>query len=329
MYSERSLFVTALVALLGTSCGDGLSGLAAAAVPLATLEVQVDVADARLRLPYQQLWVGLAWGAAWENPAICYVTDNPIVQQACSDPYLFRPALMETAVPLADDSDGHVRFELFTPPDTSVAIGGPNGRIAYGSVAVLAGATMYDQGAAPSLAPPYQLAAASFLSLHEPQRRVVFRQGAFDDASNFYPYVVDQCGEPTPGYSLLDVVAPLGDGSCAFQDVSDPIRPTPVPAEQAFNWACLPPNILTGGEDPHTVFQPMNDYDPVGTMEPDMFVCVGTEVLAIVAGASEGPKPPGCAIMSVWALKACVRNLLCETPEWDVTGSPPYWWPCN
>ena len=329
MSSERTLGLAALVALGGAGCGNGLSGLAAEAVPLATLNVEVDVADARLRLPYQQLWVGLAWGAAWENPAICYVTDDPLVQQACPDPYLFRPALVEIAQPIADDSDGHFTFDLFTPPDTAVAVGGPQGRIAYGSIAVLAGATLFDQSAVASLAPPYGLAAASFLSLHEPQRRVVFRQGQVDTNSTFYPYVFDQCGEPPAGYSLLDVVTPLGDGSCAFQDVGDPIRPTPVPAERVADWTCLPGGQEFGGQDPHAVNEPMDDYDPVGVMGPDNTVCVGTEIVVIVNASFGLPEAKGCATLMVWALKGCARNLLCEEPAWDRTGNPPYWWPCN
>ena len=304
-----------LLSVDALGCGNGLSQLDAPPVPLARLNVEVDVAAARLRMPNSALWVGVAWGAAWENPAICYVAPNePLVQQTCRDPYLFRPGVIDNLVELDPKGNGKITVDLFTPPDTVVSVGGPDGRIAYASVAVISGIETYDsEKGSVTLAPPYQLAAASFLSLAELQRRVVYREGAFDAASNFYPYVA---------------VSPDGDGACTFLDVGTTIWPTPVLAEETDAWWCLP-IAQASGPDPHAVSEPTPDFNPAEPFDPTVDVCVGHDVLVKVTSIPDVVGVSSCQFLSVFALKGCSRNLLCAEPEWDITADPPWWWPCN
>ena len=33
-----------------------------------------------------------------------------------------------------------------------------------------------------------------------------------------------------------------------------------------------------------------------------------------------------CARLNVYALKGCAADPFCDTPEWDLTSSPPTWW---
>ncbi|MBI5507237.1 MAG: hypothetical protein HY903_00665 [Deltaproteobacteria bacterium] len=321
-----------------TACGPGLSDLSAPPEPLATITVRLDLGAARRRLPRQDLYVGIAWGAAWENPAICYLSDNPVVQLACRDPFLFLPGLVEARRIAAGTADGIVTMALPISelPNAAVLIGDERGKVGYASVAVLTGLPVaIRQDGSVLLTAPYQVAAASLIRINRAHDRLVFRQGEIDSASSYYPYPTAVCGEPPPGLSWLETAGDgdLTAGSCGFAPIETLMTLANVQTDEDESaWQCVPSLSGTiGGAfgidgDRHRVEQPPDD-DPIGEFNPETHACIGSDVLVSVLAASTD-SGSACPEVRTWALAGCHRNVKCTEVDWDVSDDPPAWWPC-
>jgi hypothetical protein len=67
-----------------------------------------------------------------------------------------------------------------------------------------------------------------------------------------------------------------------------------------------------------SVNQPRNDPEPAGQS-----ICLGAQLLV-----KTFPGNP-CSWLRSYALEGCRQDPSCASPEWDITASPPSWWPCH
>jgi hypothetical protein len=44
--------------------------------------------------------------------------------------------------------------------------------------------------------------------------------------------------------------------------------------------------------------------------------------------AISGRSDDSCAGLTHYVLRGCRNDALCDLPAWDVTATPPAWWPC-
>jgi hypothetical protein len=332
MTSRRLTVVAALIA--ATGCGRA-HDLSVASDPLLVIHGHVDVAhltrvDASAPLIGSLVWAGVAA----VNP-VCLEYTNAQIKPACPDPYGVFAAEIERAAPI--DANGDFDLTLFHLPNARVSIGNQSTRIAYGSLLVLedsngdgqptfpGGVRRRDEDdeGPPPVSNPDRIVAASFYSLQAPQKRVVFREGGFVDPSNFYP---QDCGAPPPGFSILTAPAytgmPAAAGDCAFDSTDvrvnvDAVNPQD-PAE-GLGLLCRPV------QRDATVQQPQGDEGPSGRARK---VCLDSNVLAAVFSGL-------CFSLRSYALRGCAQAVptatmsQCSPPEWDLTASPPPWWPCH
>ena len=208
--------------------------------------------------------------------------------------------------------------------------------------------------------------AASFVSMTRPDVRLSFREGGFDAVSAYYPRV--GCEAPPVGYSLVGsggfdaATAVLAFGKGELPQASDCFATTlqagvvelarestrtltPVgcvrgnssgsngapryrePPETApwipyATWACLPlgaagSGILGAAGNPGSG-KPAGDGRGAGdapeTKADDLVVAYPLE---------------SCPALRHYTLRGCRNDPRCEVPEWDLTETPPSWWPCD
>lgn len=319
------------------ACGPGLNDLSLGSLPLLVVNAQVDADAVSARATSKRLRASVVWGAVPPEQIACLMDpDNEELQIGCHDPFAVFPGQVEPSV--AVPMDGSVfEIPLLRLPGGEVAIGNGEGLISHGSLVVFedvdANGTL-DLAQAGSPVALDTVLAASFYRQGEPQERLIYREGVFDDRSYFYPIPQPLCATPPKGFSILR----LGDVSrpappvdrCVLGDVSGPLRVTPLTAAQAQPMECLrpwPPGITPIGEV---------DFDPGGRGaednpdkpghgspgDPEGGVCVGKDILAIIA-------PGHCPFIDILALRGCYESFYCAEPQWDSTDDPPAWWPCE
>jgi hypothetical protein len=303
--------------------------LSVASDPLLVIHGHVDVSTLTRVNPTAPLIGSLVWaGVATVNP-VCLEFTSPDIKAACPDPYGVFEAEIERAAPI--DANGDFDLTLFHLPMARVSIGDQTTRIAYGSLLVLedvdgdgepsfpGGVRRRDRGnePPPSVTNPDRIVAASFYSLHAPQQRVVFREGGFVDPSNFYP---QDCGQPPPGFSILSAPpytgTPAAASDCRFDGVDVRVNVGAVdPQDPASGLGLLCRPVQRDA----TAQQPQGDEPPSGRART---VCLDPNVLATVFDGL-------CPSLRSFALRGCAQATQCAKPEWDLTASPPSWWPCH
>ena len=340
MTSDRRARLAALAAALSAlsawaaGCGGDLHDLGVATQPLVVIHGHVDLAALTRPHPDAPLLGALVWA---EVPAVdptCRLFDDPRIAAACPDPYGVFNGAVEAWTTIA--ADGSFDLPLFHLPAVRVSVGDAVTRIAYGSLIAIeevdgdgqpsllarASGAMFE-GSAPQPVVPDTVVAASFYNLRAPQTRIVFREGGYDTASYFYP--LPGCAPPPSGFSILSAPAysdaPPAGGGCVDTTTETVVEVTPLSTTDGHADTCRPAQLGTG-------LRQAGDRQPRGNPSK---LCL--------TGAGEPPAVPGtvmdalyadpCPWLQSYALTGCAADPACTTAEWNLTSSPPSWWPCH
>jgi hypothetical protein len=344
------------------ACND-LSGFGGAVPPLVTIQAQVSGDFAGVQAPGAAdpvLRVALVWGAQWLTEPLCILPPDDasvaaLIAAGCRDPFSFVPDRVATNAPLA--ADGSAALELVDLPAADVMVGDVTARVAYASVAVYDdrdgdgtltlgrfvrmpgredGPPEDDGSLSPDL-----VYAASFVSMTEPDSRLAFREGGFDKASAFYPR--SGCGDPLPSFSIVSA-----GGFTAADALAAQLRGE-LPPEDPATCKEAPPTAPVA-----LVFRPPAELREVACEErrtdssiryreppaevPDLtdrtFACAKVpdfgsgQASGMVQLAISGRSGGSCAGLTHYVLRGCREDALCALPDWDITATPPSWWPC-
>lgn len=348
---RHTLGVVACLALVG--CNVGLKGLDETDLtPLATLTVQTTGDFQKLRPPETlaetpRLRVALVWAGVPDPDRFCLenallgfgmpgdASTTAVVAAGCPDVLGFVPALASVVIPI--EPGVAAKMDLLSLPTAEVLVGAPEGRVAYGSLVVfddrngndaldLMRTQVADQGHGPGSGggggggpgsgmggdqpkePVDFVYGASFVTMRQGHTRVAFREGTFDLASYFYPTI--GCDPPAQGFSIRKVVGLPTASTCQSfsfdaQAVEIPLQATETVREVACN------SVKARYRDVQEA--------PVLTTP---WVCDGPNHLVVANVAGD------CRGLGHFLLKGCEDDPNCETPSWDVTATPPHWWPC-
>jgi len=343
-------------------CGD-LSGFGGAVPPLTTVHVEVTGDFASVQAPgagKPALRVALVWGAQWLTEPLCILPPDDasvakLIAAGCRDPFGFVPDRVAANVPL--EADGSAELALFDLPAPDVMVGDVTSRVAYASVVVyddrdgdgtLSFSRANRLGGRDNGPPDNQpipvadlVYAASFVSMTEPDTRLAFREGAFNQLAAFYPR--SGCGDPLPSFSLVsaggfsaaDAIAAELRGSLPPED---PARCSEVSTETPVSLAFRPPAQLreVACEERRTDSSIRYRQPPVDP--PDLMnrttACAKVpdfgsgKANGAIQLAVSGRSDDSCAGLTHYVLRGCREDALCELPMWDITATPPSWWPC-
>jgi hypothetical protein len=354
----RAAIVIAAVA----GCGD-LSGLGGTVPPLATIQVQATGDFASVQIPGSApvLRVALVWGAQWLPEPLCVAPpDNAgvaaLVAAGCRDPFGFVPVRVAANAPLA--ADGSASIELPDLPAADVMIGDVTARVAYGTLVVyddrdgdgtltlglarrLGGRDDNGPDEDPGRSTLDRVYAASFATMTEPDRRLAFREGQFNAAAAFYPR--SGCGDPPPGFSIVAAGGFTAASAIAAQNnhqlpPEDPATCSEVAVDTPVPVAFRPPAALRELACEERVFDSSVRYrEPpvdVPALADRAIACApipdfGTgQASGMRQAAVSGTSDDSCAGITHYVLRGCREDARCELPDWDITATPPSWWPC-
>jgi hypothetical protein len=356
------LSLAAIAACAGGGCGD-LSGFGGAVPPLATVHVQVSGDFASVQAPgatAPKLQVALVWGAQWLTEPLCILPPDDasaaaVIAAGCRDTFGFVPDRVAVNAPLA--ADGTAELDLLDLPAADVMVGGVTARVAY------AGVIVYDDrdgngtlsfGRASRLGgremgPPQDTGmqtvdlvyAASFATMTAPDTRLAYREGGFDRSAAFYPR--SGCGDPPPSFSLVSAGGFSADAAlaatlagqlpaedpaaCREQPVDTPVELTYRPPAQLRELACIEratDSSIRYREPPADAPDFTNRTTGCAKV-PDLGSGKANGMIQL---AVSGRSDDSCAGLTHYVLRGCRNDALCDLPTWDITATPPSWWPC-
>jgi hypothetical protein len=363
--TRRISRTAALVALGGLvalpACGD-IEGFGGAVPPLATVTIQAagDFASVQWQnAPDPKLRVALVWAAQWLTEPLCILPPEneqvaAVVAAGCRDPFGFVPDRVGTGAPLGPD--GTATLELFDLPAADVMIGDVTARIAYASLVIYddrdGNGTLAlgrpprfpggdDDPGDPGTSTRDLVYAASFVSMTEPDSRLAFREGAFNDTAAFYPR--NGCGEPLPSFSIVSaggftaaaaIAAQLrgelpreDPATCRERTTDEPVVLTYRPPDELLDVACSPrrtDSSVRYREPP--VDSPLRGILTYACAKIPDFGSGKTDGMTqlVIAGRTASL----CKGVTHYVLRGCPNDPACALPEWDITATPPSWWPC-
>ncbi|HVV82960.1 MAG TPA: hypothetical protein VHE35_07755 [Kofleriaceae bacterium] len=349
----------AIAAGAAGACGD-LQGLGGPAPPLVTFTVEATGDLGPLRPPGDtgppHLRVALVWGMQWLTEPLCILPPEneeaaAVIAAGCRDPFGFVPLRVGENVDVTVGAPATI--SLATLPAADVMVGDVTARAAFGSLVVY---DDRDGTGTLELARPNRLAdvnddstptrltdrvyGASFVTMTEPDRRVAYREGAFNAGAAFYPRA--GCPAPPPGFSIVGA-----GGFSASDAIAAALRGELPPEDPATCTEAAPADTtveipLRAPAEVQAVACTQRRADSsVRYREPDeepdltdrTSACVhlpsfdGTtsDVLELVV---TGRTDDACPSLSHFVLRGCREDPLCAQPDWDHTASPPPWWPC-
>lgn len=312
----------------------------------------------------ESLHVAVVWGAQWLPEPLCVLPPESaevaaLVAAGCRDPLSFVPDRASATVPARPNEPGSV--SLFALPSSDVMVGTVTGRIAYASLVVFddrdgTGALELsrsrnvpggdeghvepgDEDPPPGADLVY---GASFVTMTEPDVRIVLREGTYNERAAFYPRF--GCGEPAPGFSIAAA------GGFTTQAAISATLAGSVPAQDP---------ATCREEDPEEVVVPISLRSPAQVSE---LRCVGRRGDSSVRYRQPPVEPPAltnrvtacakvprfgsdeaedivqlvvssrsdepCKGLTHYLLRGCEEDAACVLPEWDITATPPAWWTC-
>jgi hypothetical protein len=182
---------------------------------------------------------------------------------------------------------------------------------------------------------------ASFVSMTEPDSRLAFREGAFNQAAAFYPR--RGCGDPPAAYSIVSAGGFSADAAIAATlrgelPVEDPSRcreePTTAPVSIAFR----PSRELRELACTERRTDSSIRYREPPANAPDLstrtLACA--KVVDFGSGKADNAiqfvatarADDSCVGLNHYVLRGCRNDATCPAPQWDITATPPAWWPC-
>lgn len=336
-------WLAALAGIALAGCGD-LQGLTPAELPpLVSIHVRVTGDLDAVRRPSDQpprLRATLLWGLAGLPDVSCLPPiENPdhaaVVEAGCGDLLGFQRGFDITS-DFAVAADGTATIDLFTLPEN--LYGDTHSQIAYASVAV------YDDVNGSSFLDPFggedTVYGASFPSMAQPDTRIAFRHGAFDDRSAYYPR--RGCEPPAEGYSQVSAAGFTLQQAIDAQargelPMEDPAQCRRDPIDRELEIALRPPEELDEvacftfanffSQPPPFEFPASPDLKMACTSIPDRGTgrAHGRSQLLFARGGGRG-FVADCKSIEHMVLRGCTEDPLCEVPDWDVPA--PDWWPC-
>jgi len=364
----RPATVVAVLAALALAGCDALSGFGGDVPPLATIPVEVTGDLGPLRPPGTEnetpaLAVALVWGEQWQTEPLCILPPGSpeigaAVAAGCRDPFGFVPTLVAANTPV--EPGVPTQLDLLGLPSADVMVGTLISRVAYGSLVVYDdrdgngtldlrrfhetphGGEDRGDGEGPPAEGRDVVYGASFISMTLEDRRIAFREGAFNAASAFYPR--PGCGEPPAGFSVVgaggfsaeDAIAaslmgmlPLEDPTTCVETAVDastisiPLQDPASVSELACSERVRNP-LAMFREPPADAPDFTNRTLACGPL-PDFGTGLGAGIIELVV---TGRPDDQCVGITHYALRGCRENVLCEVPDWDFTATPPAWWPC-
>jgi hypothetical protein len=361
-------FAIASVALAGAlggalgGCSD-LSGFGGAAAPLATVQVHVSGDIASVAPPGSgaaTLRVALVWGAQWLTEPLCILPPDDtsaatVIAAGCRDPFGFVPDRVAVDAPVA--ADGSAALDLFDLPAADVMVGGVTARVAYASVVVYddrdGNGTLTlgrsnrlrgrDDGPPqdPAMQTIDRVYAASFVTMTAPDRRLAFREGGFDKAAAFYPR--SGCGDPLPSFSIVSaggfsaqaaiaatlagMLPPEDPAACSEQPIEAPVELTLQPPVPLHELACAEraDDSSVRYREPPADAPDLSNRTFACVKVPDFGSGKATGMLQL---AISGRSDDSCVGLTHYVLRGCRNDATCNVPRWDITATPPSWWPC-
>lgn len=256
------------------SC-DKLAGMDDVPTPLVQVHVKVkgDVTALRPAAVAQEtprLRVALVWGQQYLAESFCWVSAlaldpsaSAVAEAGCRDPLGFVPQMVGADAPV--DASGQAIVDVLFLPSAAVMVGEVTGRIAYASLVVyddrnangvldlLRGKRLTQQGPGGDGPQPSEdvtptaanaeknkvdfIYGASFVTMAQPDKRIAYREGTYDDTSFFYPR--KNCPPPPDhfsvlgagGFSIFDALAALSQlalpdevtASCSAQTIDQAV----------------------------------------------------------------------------------------------------------
>lgn len=363
--ATRAAHATAAIAIgLGAAsgCGD-VAGFGGAVPPLVTVRVQATGSFASVQAPNAPdpaLRAALVWGAQWLTEPLCIIPPDDaqvaaLVAAGCRDPFSFVPDRVAINAPL--DADGSAALELFDLPAADVMVGDVTARVAYGSLVIyddrdgdgtltlgrsarLAGRED-DRPDDPGIMTRDQVYAASFVSMTEPDSRLAFREGGFNESSAFYPR--SGCGAPLPSFSIVAAGGFTRDAALAATlrrelPQEDPAMCDERSPDEPISLAFRPPAELREIACIERRTDSSVRYREPPTDSPDLsnrtFACAkipdspSGDTSGMIQLVISGRSGDSCAGVTHYVLRGCRNNPACALPQWDITATPPSWWPC-
>ena len=347
---------------LAAGCGN-LSGLGGSAPPLATVHVQVTGDFASVQVPgptAPKLQAALVWGTQWLTEPLCVRPTSDTSVQAllaagCRDTFGFVPDRVAANAPVL--ADGTAELDLVDLPAADVMVGGVTARVAYASVVIY---DDRDGDGTLTLGRPARLIgrdeprpddngvqtrdlvyAASFASMTEPDTRLAYREGGFDRTAAFYPRA--GCGDPLPSFSLVSAggfsaMAALAAGLQGQLPPEDPSTCLQQPADTPMSVAYRPPAQLHELACQERTLDSSVRYREPPVDPPDLTSSTAacakvpdrgtTKANGMIQYVVSGRSDDSCMGLTHYVLRGCRNDPLCAPPDWDITKTPPSWWPC-
>ncbi len=353
----------AIVALVA-GCGD-LSGFGGDVPPLATIRVQATGDFASVHATQDgdpALHVALVWGAQWLTEPLCILPPDDqsvatLIAAGCRDPFGFVPDRVATDALL--QPDGSATLGLFALPAADVMVGDVTARVAYASLVIyddrdgdgtltLGRPRRLPGRDGPGDGPPEDVGmstadvvyAASFVSMTEPDSRLAFREGGFLQTA-FYPR--SGCGDPLPGFSIVSAGGFTAAEAIAAQLRKELPREDPATCREA----SIDAPVSLVFRAPATLREVACDerrndssirYREPPPDPPDLtdrtIACAKVpdfgsgKASGMIQLAISGRSGDSCVGLTHFVLRGCNNDALCELPAWDITATPPSWWPC-
>ena len=183
---------------------------------------------------------------------------------------------------------------------------------------------------------------ASFVSMTEPDQRVAFREGAF--LSDGVLSARSGCGAPLPAFSVLaaggfnaqDAIAaalrgelPAEDPASCLEAQADaaPIQITVRPPAEVTEVACTERRVdsSTRYRDPPIDTPDFTNRVAACSGFPDFGSGPSSDQIQLLVSAASDAR---CRGLTHYVLRGCDNDPSCDMPEWDLTATPPAWWPC-
>jgi hypothetical protein len=311
-----------------------------------------------------ELQIALVWGAQWLPEPFCILpatsTDAAtVITAGCRDPFGFVPQRVEANVPITLGAP--VTLPLVNVPAADVLVGEVDSRVAYGSFVLYddvngngtldLGRPNHTASGGSNMGPmsPTQTSTrdivygASFTSMTSPDARVAFSEGAFDAAAAFYPRA--GCPAPVDGFSILGAGGFSAAAGLAAALAGDLPQEDPSTCTQGVPEAT--PVVIAAGAasaDEETACVERVDDSSARYREPPadspdfterVYACTGLPDLGSDANSDvvqlvvSGRTDDSCVGLTHYVLTGCSTDPLCAAPTWDLSASPPSWWPCS